>query len=157
MFLTPAEIQLMNHDFESNLLAPEAASITVAYRTLLFPVQPVDIDPVYNTDLRQQDSVVVEVPDIRCLIQIIKPRDLKEMNDRILEVGDAIFWFSKTLNLTELVTGKPVVPHSIRFQETISTLVWIPVLEDPGVVERSLLCRVDMIQIAQPVAAKLEK
>ncbi|NOJ28249.1 MAG: hypothetical protein DA330_09595 [Nitrososphaera sp.] len=140
--MTSREIKLIKRDFEKLLQSPEACNATLRFY--------VDLGG------GELGEVPQELPDVRCVQQVVGPRDLRLLKDRIIEVGDAIFYFSSTQNLNEPIAGQPIAQGTLKIVDP-SGLVWSPKLIDQGEAARFLTFHVMDMQIGQVVVCALEK
>lgn len=152
--LTPYEAQLIRRDWEAMLQSPEACKVQIKYYTKIAQNMTTP-DPVYDVDNVPYGPQVI-LDCVSCLIQIVNDRNLKILSFGIVEAGDAILYFSESLNLSEPVKGKPAIPDTFRFLDPTGNL-WSPVLDDPGPLKRHLGMELGNQAIAQVVPCSLCK
>ena len=142
-FMTSAEVRLMKSDFEQNLLSAEANNVTLQYYVQLTAAGEVSTNPILK-------------PNVRAMQKPIKMRDLQNLKDRIIEIGDCIFYFPSSENLNEPVTGSPVAPGTLKVIDP-SGLIWSPKVIDAGAASRFLTFHTMNFQLGQALICKLEK
>lgn len=142
-FMSAREVNLMRSDFEQNLLSAEAINVTLQYYVQLNANGEVSTDPILKHN-------------VRAMQKPIKLRDLQNLKDRILEVGDCIFYFSTSLNLNEPVLDSPMAQGTLKVIDP-SGLVWSPRVIDGGEASRFLTFHTMNFQLGQALICKLEK
>lgn len=156
MFLSQSDVNLIYADFERNLRSSEASLVTLRWRTLLAPEGPPVKDEVYGIDDQNQEADEQTKENVRTLQQIVGPKDYKLLQTGIVQTGEAIFYFSATLNMGEPNEGAPVVPGSLLIQ-TADGEVWQPKLRESAAIQRHLACRIGNKQISQAVVCEIYK
>lgn len=142
MFLTAAEARQIRIDFNNNLNAAEASTITGYYSQFTNPT----LDEVYS--VKDYDAVDLYSITGKALQHIVKPLDIRILSWGILDAGDCIFYFNKNLelNLEELETMYFVDPGGNK---------WNPVVRNNRAFTEYIRSRLGNTQIAQSVPCKL--
>jgi len=153
--ITPFEANLIRRDWEAMLHSPEASKVDLKYHATLGPGMQPSTDQVYKVDTTPYGPLVT-VECIPCIIQIVNDRNLRILSFGIVEAGDAILYFSETLNLSEPVKGHVAVPDTFHFFDAIGN-EWTPVLKDAGPLKRHLGMEFGQQAIAQVVPCTLRK
>jgi len=143
-FLNSIEVKLIQRDYECLLATScHATTITGEYKT---PVNPV-VDQVYG--ITDADSWSVTHFTGKALQQIVLKEDERLLSFGILEVGDAIFYLSTFIDLSQGYdqTFEIIDPDGTR---------WIPIPRKHPL-QRYLLHRIAQTQVGQVVPAKIKK
>ena len=103
MFLSNQELRQIRHDYEKLLQSPEACPIKLRYRRDL------------------GGGVADETPidkNIRAIHKVVTALDLKNMKDRILEIGDSLFFFSSSVNMAMPNGADAVMDGSLQIVDS---------------------------------------
>ncbi len=125
MFLSTTELAIIKADFEGMLRAADATTVTAIYRTEAFPQESPTIDPVFGD---KQDQIAESEPiteELPVIFQLITPQHIHILQLGIVEIGEAILYFSAKVNFKEIVEDKPVLEGTLLFQDT-SEEIWVP-------------------------------
>lgn len=155
MFLNRREMAIIRKDFRVLLSSPEATPVTIEYLAAS-PLSSKIEDPVYGP----MDSIVDQARrsygPVNCILRVIRPDDIKIIEQGLLNVNDAILYFSDTIDFGSLEGSLPVVDGSIVFIDPVGTR-WEPLREPINESHRNLVAVIESTQYTQAVMCKLEK
>lgn len=142
----------MRRDFEILLKSPEASLITIKYFST--GSEPETEAPSHEDETELvSDPEVLEIPSIH---KTISERDLKALKFQLLEVGDSLFYISKTVNIAEPVPGKPIAPGTLSITDP-SGIEWVPQVIDKATQEKLAAFHVGSISYCTVIACKNKK
>lgn len=95
MFLTGYELQLMKQDFRNLLASYEASNVVIRYTELSGLIS--DKDAYGNREAESKEIVIIQTKAIH---KIVKNTDIALLRWGAIEVGESIFYFSSSLDLS---------------------------------------------------------
>lgn len=140
MFLSSQELRQIKHDYHKLLNSPEACSIVLFYR---------------RTQGEHIDDTPVEHPT-RAIHKTVTPLDLQKMKDRVLEVGESLFFISSSINLSMPNGADAVVDGTLQVVDS-SGNKWNPRVVDGGDASRYVTYFLGSEQIGQVIICQKEK
>lgn len=146
MFLSAQELTIISRDFQQVLAGAEATPATLSYIVSATPGLT-DIDKAFDRDNGPAASGRKTLA-IKAIQEHVKPRSLKLLSVGYIEVGDCIFYFSKSVNVKEPVAGFPILWESLRVIDP-GSVVWKPKLLPTSVQARLAIQRLGTDQICQ--------
>jgi hypothetical protein len=155
MFLSAQELTIVTTDFERLLTGAEATPITLRYAATGFPGAPPVIDKAFNRNVGPIDPMGLKTATIKAIQEHVKPRSIKLLSIGYLEVGDCIFYFSKSVNLQQPVSGYDVTWDSLRVIDP-SGVLWRPKVLPTSVQGKLATERLGSDQICQVLACHPE-
>ena len=125
-FLTQQEIAEIKIAHEEIIVSVESPRISITYRT---PASVTGTDPVYGNVTGTVNPTPVMVTNVPAIIKHVGP-DNKDLIDLgFIKAGDAIFYFSTSLDLSEPESGSAVIEGTLLFIAPDS-VEWHPDLEN---------------------------
>jgi len=141
-FLTASELALIAQDHSDLLASEEMSDVVIHYST---PLGPVTEDPVYHT---KSASGYQEVElDAKALQHVVKPQNYDVTRWGILKQGDAVFYFSPTVDLSGIQDDNAYI--------MAGGLKWQPVPRANQAFYNFLVKRIGNQQFVQAIPCKL--
>jgi hypothetical protein len=153
MFLTPQEVNIIKADFKNLLLAYEATTIVLKFRT--WESSSGNVHPIYKYMDGNIDPVE-KIASISAIQKIIKEEDLDILAFGIVQVGDSIFFVHPDIDFNIPDGENQAVPDTLKIVDT-SGIEWIPRLKKSEQLSNHLMTHIGDDQYAQAIPASIRR
>ena len=140
MYLSSQELRQIKHDYERLLKSPEACAIYLRYN-------------------RPNGDAVDETPinhPVRAIHRVVNPLDLQKLKDRILEVGDSLFFISSSIDLSMPNAADAVIDGTLQVIDSAGK-AWNPRIVNGGDKSRYVTYYLGSQQVGQVIVCHNEK